>query len=64
MGCGCKERAAALKRATSAAIGLDGRTVTRELEFVGRTLRQDIRSGALTRAALARTPLLHRLRRR
>lgn len=60
MGCRCKERAEAIKRAVGAAASFDGRNVARQLEFVGRTLQQDIRSGALARAAMTRLPTLRR----
>jgi hypothetical protein len=42
---------------------LSGRDVARELGLVGRTLREDIRSGALARAAVARMATLRKPRR-
>jgi hypothetical protein len=58
MGCRCGERTEALRRAVIAGARGDIRAVTREAEFVGRTLREDLRSGALARAAQQRLSVL------
>jgi len=54
MGCKCAERRAALRRAVEAGKSGDVRDIGRELSLVGRTFREDVRSGALARAAVAR----------
>ncbi len=58
MGCRCQERAAALRRTVYDIGRGDFREVAREVGFVGRTFREDARSGALARAALQRMTLL------
>jgi hypothetical protein len=60
MGCRCQERAEAFRRAIAAGGRFDGRDVARELSLVGRTLREDVRSGALARAALTRLAVLRK----
>ncbi len=63
MGCRCQERAASLRRAISDIARGDLRALGREASFVGRTFREDARSGALARAALQRMTLLRGVRR-
>ena len=58
MGCRCRERRQALQRAVEAGQKGDVRDVGRELSLVGRTFREDVRSGALARAAVARLATL------
>ncbi len=60
MGCKCAERKAALLRAVEAGKGGELRDVGRELSLVGPTLRDDVRSGALARAAVARLATFRR----
>jgi hypothetical protein len=60
MGCKCAERRAALRRAVEAGKTGDVRDIGRELSLVGRTLSQDVRSGALARAAVARLATFRR----
>jgi hypothetical protein len=42
MGCRCKERAEALRKAAAAGLKFNGRDVAHELGLVGRTLREDV----------------------
>jgi hypothetical protein len=60
MGCRCNERAEALRRVVHAGARVEVRAVAREAAFVGRTLREDLRSGALARSAMQRLSLLRR----
>lgn len=63
MGCQCRERAEALRRAAQAVTHGEGDKVVAELSLVGRTLREDVRSGDLARAAIARLAVLRGARR-
>lgn len=63
MGCRCSERTDALRRVASAARQGDVRSGVRDVAFVGRTLIEDVRSGALKREAATRLAQL-RMRRR
>ena len=54
MGCRCRERTDALRRATAALVRGDVRAVVRQASYVGRTLAEDARSGALAREAQTR----------
>lgn len=49
----CAQRAQAIKRGVSAAVRGDVKAATGAAAFVGRTLAQDARSGALRTAAAA-----------
>jgi hypothetical protein len=60
MGCRCKERAVQLRSAVAAGARGELRAVAREIAAVGKTLREDLRSGALARAAQSRLALLRR----
>jgi hypothetical protein len=60
MGCRCKERAEALRRAVAATARGDRNALGRELGFVGRTIVEDTRSGALARVAMQRLAVLRR----
>jgi alkyl hydroperoxide reductase subunit AhpC len=57
MGCRCQERADAMRRAVVAGNRGEVRAIVRETAYVGRTLREDLRSGALLRAAQNRVSL-------
>lgn len=54
MPCRCAERREVLRRAAAAASRGEVAEALRDARFVGRTLVQDIRSGALAQAARAR----------
>jgi hypothetical protein len=60
MGCRCKERGQALSTAVTSLARGQVAGVGRQLGFVGRTLVQDARSGALRDAAAARLAQLRR----
>ncbi len=60
MGCRCNERADALRRVVSETARGDIRSAGRDLAFVGKTLRDDLRSGAIARLATQRLALLRR----
>ena len=64
MGCRCRERTDALRRATAALVRGDVREVVQETQFVGRTLTEDARSGDLRREAARRLGELKRSLRR
>lgn len=54
MGCRCRERTDALRRATAAVVRGDAKAAARELVFTGGTLLQDARTGDLRREAAQR----------
>lgn len=58
MGCRCNERAQALRSAVKAGARGDVAAVARDLSFIGKTLREDVRSGDLARVALQRLSVL------
>lgn len=60
MGCRCKERGQALSSAAAALARGQVRGAGERLAFVGRTLAQDARSGALKEAAAARLAQMRR----
>jgi hypothetical protein len=59
MGCRCNERKAAMSRGVSALARGDAKAAATSAAYVGRTLAQDARSGALRTAAASQ---LSRLR--
>ena len=52
MGCKCNERRQAIGRAVVAVANGDGKAVVAAAAYVGRTVAQDVQSGALKQAAL------------
>ena len=54
MGCRCNERGAALKAAAASAVRGNVKAASQSLAYVGRTMAQDVRSGAIKAAATAR----------
>jgi len=58
MGCRCNERAEALRNAVKAGARGDVVAAARDLSFIGKTLREDVRSGDLVRLARHRLSVL------
>lgn len=59
--CNCKQRGQALRRAASSIVRGNVKSAAQSIGYVGRSLSQDVQSGALKSAAAAR---LNQLRKR